>query len=137
MIKVLELENKVKKLSCDQCEHVFETKDNLDNPNDIPTTSKCGSCDFESDDEKDVKIHTKTTHDLVCKICELTFESEKKFKMHTCRVHIVNPEYGDYYTKMEMERVRWGLSHINWIPEYCLNIYRHPVSHQIHDQVNL
>ena len=60
-LKVLELENNVKKISCDQCKYVFETKDNFNNLNDVPTTSKCGSCDFESDDERDVKIHTKTT----------------------------------------------------------------------------
>ena len=101
--KVAELESKVQYLSsktaipCDKCENTFVSKDTSSDHNAIPTTSKCGSCEFESDSENEIQMHMKSGHDLLRSVCD--FESENKLNMHTCRLDVINPEYGDYYTK--------------------------------------
>ena len=74
-------------------------KENLHGTGDAPTTSKCGSCEYESDDENDLYKHVKSNHGFVCKVCNLIYKNEVKFQTHVCRVTIINPTYGDYYTK--------------------------------------
>ena len=65
----------------------------------LPSTSKCGSCDFESDDEENLNVHVKSKHEFSCEICELTFKYEEKLKTHMCRLTVANPTCGDYYTQ--------------------------------------
>ena len=74
-------------------------KDKTHQDETVPSTSKCGSCDFESDDEKNINMHVKSKHEFSCEICELTFQSEEKLKTHMCRLIVTNPTCGDYYTK--------------------------------------
>ena len=97
--QISELESKVTKISCENCERNFGTTKDLTDPNDIPSTSKCGLCEYESENENDMNIHVKTEHDLLCKVCDLTFETVRKLNMHMCRVNVLNPEYGEFYTK--------------------------------------
>ena len=107
---ICELENKVIKLSskqsCDECENVLKTKSSsqeqefrLHEAENIPSTSKCGSCEYESDDEKDMSQHITLKHKLSCDICDLTFKSESRLTTHMCRVNVKNPTCGDYFTK--------------------------------------
>jgi hypothetical protein len=88
--KVSDLEATVKDLSrnkyCDKCEDTLGRKYSLnehdDNKHDeetmpttsksVPSTSKCGSCDFESDDAENLNVHVKSKHEFSCDICELT-----------------------------------------------------------------
>ena len=97
--EISELESRVTKISCDNCESNFGTTKDLTDPNDIPSTSKCVSCEYKSENENDINIHVKTEHDLLCKVCDLTFETVRKLNMHMCRVNVLNPEYGEFYTK--------------------------------------
>ena len=66
---------------------------------DMQSTSKYGSCDFESESKSDIDVHMKTEHDFKCEICELSFKCDAKIKAHYCRVKVINPTHGDYYTK--------------------------------------
>ena len=104
------LETKMKDLNlnkaCEKCENVRETtsdfsdhKGKFHGEEDVPSTSKCGSCDFESVSKNDIDLHMKTNHELKCELCELSFKSDKDLQAHYCRVQISNPTCGDYYTK--------------------------------------
>ena len=76
-MKVRQIENDIKcKRSCDKLskntsEANFEVniqKEKLHGTGDAPTTSKCGSCEYESDDENDLNKHVKINHGFVCKV---------------------------------------------------------------------
>ena len=86
--KVSELETLVKTLTsynpCDKCGNSPGTRDCLNEHEDkthqdetVPSTSKCGSCDFESDDEKNINMHVKSKHEFSCEICELNFRVKR------------------------------------------------------------
>ena len=119
--------------SCENCEKTVVPTANLDNHSlehideSMPSTSKCGTCDYKSDDETDLHIHMTSNHlitKIKCDFCELeekteeelnaqklsvhgikcehcgeTYIGEKKFKTHTCRKHVPNPDYMDLYMK--------------------------------------
>jgi hypothetical protein len=41
---------------------------------DVPSTSKCGRCDYESDDEGDLRAHLESDHEegiFKCETCGL------------------------------------------------------------------
>ena len=100
--KVSDLEDMVAQIkSCDMCAKVCKTASYISKHDEenTPSTSKCDSCDYESDDENDVTSHMKSKHEFLCKICGLSFESETKLKKHTCKVNVENPMCGDFYTK--------------------------------------
>ena len=97
------LENvvKSKNMEIDDLKHLAkETKENMiDDDECQPSTSKCGKCQYESDDESDLLMHIKSNHEYKCDVCELTFQSDTKLKTHMCRVHVKNPTCGDHYTR--------------------------------------
>ena len=106
--KVSELETLVDTLTvnkpCEKCDDSPTTRDCLNEHDDkthqdesVPSTSKCGSCDFESDDEENLNVHVKSKHIFSCEICKLTFQNEKKLQTHMCRLTVTNPTCGDYY----------------------------------------
>ena len=66
---------------------------------DNPSTSKCGSSDYKSDNMNDRNICVKSKPIFSCEVCDLTFNSESKLKSHVCQIIVINPAYGDYYTK--------------------------------------
>ena len=68
--EISELESKVTNISCDNCKINFGTTKDVADHNDIPSTSKCGSCGYES--ENVINMHIKSEHDLLCKVCDLT-----------------------------------------------------------------
>ena len=113
---------------CDKCENVASTEISLkevDNSDDnVPSTSKCGKCEFDSGDEGDLNQHIESVHviscdlcdfktdrdteaekhklsnhSFLCKNCNLTFNSENKLSEHMCRIPILNPTSGDSYMK--------------------------------------
>ena len=49
---------------------------------DVPTTSKCGDCDYDSQDESDMKKHMQSIHDCKCKLCNIVFINESFLKEH-------------------------------------------------------
>ena len=85
----------------------------------MPSTSKCGTCDYKSDDETDLQIHMTSNHlitmikcdfceieeksekelnvhklsahGIKCEHCNETYSGEKKFETHTCRKNVPNP----------------------------------------------
>jgi uncharacterized protein (UPF0335 family) len=83
------------------------------NDEDVPSTSKCGQCDYESEGESDLEKHVEVSHAQIieCKICNLVCKSEEKLENHMCRVTIRNPSFCDFYTN-------------NWIvTNRCTSIY--------------
>ena len=66
---------------------------------DKPSTSKCGLCEYTSDNSTDFDVHVTSNHELLCETCSSNFKSEKKLKEHMCRINILNLEFGQYYMK--------------------------------------
>ena len=75
-LKVKQLENNIIcNKSWDQCENnslvncdVNIQKEKTHDTEDAPSTSKCGSCDYESDNEDDVNQHVKIKHAFACEV---------------------------------------------------------------------
>ena len=141
--KVEEIETLKEEINCARnlSEHLEETNEKYDDTakhkmdfqnhdppdhreEDTPSTSKCGICDYGSDEEYEMKMHMKSSHEFACMECEYisnkksdlkehietshTVECQKcnemfagieKLNGHICRVHIKNPRYKDYYMK--------------------------------------
>ena len=64
---------------CEQCAKLIKSdsvsqkhdgSDHEEEENSIPTTSKCGKCEYESDDECEMKKHLKSIHDFKCGECD-------------------------------------------------------------------
>ena len=89
-----------------------------------PSTSKCTKCDFESDTESDLEVHSNSNHVLVCNLCQYktisssemenhelnehsfscteclnTFKTPDKLDDHTCKLEVTNPSLGSFYTR--------------------------------------
>ena len=78
----------------------------------FPTTSKCGTCEYLSDDDSDLKMHVKEMHETspkilddwdsqekMCDSCELPLKSRDKVKSHICKVIVKNPTHRVFYMK--------------------------------------
>ena len=117
-LKVKEIENyiesmekeKVCKQFCGKCENILKVNDvssiheRIHITEDVPSTLKCGSCEYECY----INVHVKTKHtfslNLKCEDCELTFNNEVELQTHMCRITVLNPTSGDYY------KTNWILS---------------------------
>ena len=51
----------------------------------------CEHCNFETESEKGIKIHTGKMHEVHCSSCNETFAGDLKLKTHMCRMYIENP----------------------------------------------
>ena len=54
---------------------------------DKPSTSKCGKCEYESEDESDIEMHMKSTHDFNCDLCSLQTDTKNKLETHELFEH--------------------------------------------------
>ena len=103
--KVKELEKDIQnKRTCEKCENVPKciaefNFPKAELPKDVPSTSKCGSCDFESENANDVNTHSNIKHAFVCEECDVIFKNKVKLQTHMCRIIVRNPTWGDYYMK--------------------------------------
>ena len=69
-----------------------------------PDTHNCDECDFTSESNDNLKIHTRSKHEHLCSFCNSTFEGIQRVKNHTCRIKIENPTSWWFYTKDWYER---------------------------------
>jgi hypothetical protein len=60
---------------------------------------KCEECEFEVNNEHDLKMHVKANHMVECENCNEKFAGINKLNSHMCRIHVINPSFGDYYMK--------------------------------------
>ena len=74
---------------CEKCESGNKTLNDIKVhehiDSDMPSTSKCGKCDYESVDEAEMKMHTKSDHiekceSVTCDHCNFTSKDEWKQK---------------------------------------------------------
>ena len=108
------LKNKLEKESltdnsCEKCDVTTKTNKEselhipIHTDESAPSTSKCGICKYESDDEIEMEVHANTNHenhgDFECKKCDVDFKSASRFQSHVCRVHVENPIYGTLYVR--------------------------------------
>ena len=88
--------------NCENCEKnasvVKDIKAHMD-PNhseeDVPSTSKCGTCEYESDDEKDMRKYIFATHVDVpsifnCGTCTYTSDCEIDLQIHIDSSHTLS-----------------------------------------------
>ena len=64
-------------------------KENIDE--NVPSKSKCGRCDYESDDEGDLRAHMESDHEdeiFKCETCGLVCKTEEKLEKHMCRIEV-------------------------------------------------
>ena len=54
---------------------------------DIPSTSKCGQCEYESDEESDLQEHIKENHESLCKICGIACDGNSNLENHVKKMH--------------------------------------------------
>ena len=59
----------------------------------------CDECDFVSGMKNALRDHMKFKHEAQCDTCKEMFVGEKKVKNHMCRIFLINPTFGDFYTK--------------------------------------
>lgn len=59
-----EIKDMAKDVLESDCEDRIETLERRPTDEDIPSTSKCGKCDYESDGESDMKVHMESHHEL-------------------------------------------------------------------------
>ena len=62
--------------------HIDECSDE-----NLPSTSKCGTCDYQSDDDDDMRVHMKSKHDVLCKLCKYVCANEEDLKEHVNYIH--------------------------------------------------
>ena len=125
------LREKLEQISecCEVCGDASKSRTKLDlhSPDHIdesvPSTSKCGMCDFESDDDSDMLSHKTSDHtnlaNFNCINCKNEFQSKRKLQDHMCRIVVLNPTCGDSYTK-------------NWIIfDTCTRIYSESLKEEV------
>ena len=59
----------------------------------------CDECDFVGQLKNALRDHMKLKHEAQCETCKEMFVGEKKVKNHMCRIFLINPTFGDFYTK--------------------------------------
>ena len=77
-----------------------------DEDEDLPSTSKCGQCDYESDSEHEIKEHILINHERICNPCDLSSSSKLSHATHNDDTHIPNSnkfESDVYVTKTDIE----------------------------------
>ena len=79
---------------CEPCvkdaNHVKGSKDHIrlsHSDENLPSTSKCGECDYKSDDENDLQEHKETLHEskketFICTYCEFKCDTEIELSKH-------------------------------------------------------
>ena len=90
----------------------------------LPSTSKCGTCNYDSADENDLKIHMKSNHVIMCDLCSFEaknksdiedhdlfehnfpcpnclniFRTPDKHETHICKLEIINPTFETLYMR--------------------------------------
>ena len=79
----------------------------------------CDQCDFSTNNEKGLKIHTGKMHDLECDTCKEMFASDTKLKAHMCRLHVSNPSKHTLYMK-------------DWfVKNSCIRVYNNELQKEI------
>ena len=61
--------NLEKNINCSECDKKCESVSSFENhktDEDVPSTSKCGKCDYESDSESDLNLHLGSTESDIC-----------------------------------------------------------------------
>ena len=133
--KELIMKQEVNSSTCVTCEKTATTKKDLEyhernehSDEYAPTTSKCGTCDYQSDKESDLEVHMKThmkhccefcgfeaelrsdllkhksfEHNFNCSECYETFASKDKLNKHICKHEIGNPSFEQFYTRSWMD----------------------------------
>ena len=82
----MESAGQLQSTSCKVCASETDSKDNIMNA-DVPTTSKCGECDYNSQDEGDMEKHMQSSHDFKCKVCSIVFSTEVLLSEHVKKEH--------------------------------------------------
>ena len=87
--KVYDLEKKLEK--------IMEEPPESYSDDDKPSTSKCGTCEYTSDDESEVKIHMRRKHGFKCDVCYYVSDNEESLERHVIvkheKLNVVDQEF--------------------------------------------
>ena len=116
---------------CETCAKPLEPQKDLESheqkmhdDENMPSSSKCGKCDYESEDDSDLNTHMKSDHGIRCDLCSYVEENEldleghnlfehnfpcpnclnifrtpDKLDRHICKLQVLNPTFESFYSK--------------------------------------
>ena len=61
--------------------------------------SICEECYYFARNKQDLREHVELKHMKKCESCDEIFAGIGKLSKHMCRVHVINPDWGDFYMK--------------------------------------
>ena len=98
---------------------------------DVPSTSKCGTCEYESDDEKDMRSHIFATHVDVpsifnCGTCTYTSDCEIDLQIHIDSSHTLFCDFCGFFSKSKDCLDEHNMMKHNFSCPTCTNIYPTP-----------
>ena len=70
---------------CGQCEYESDGESDMMKHMLSKHALKCEECDFNSDNTHEMENHMKKLHSIQCNFCNETFVGSKKLKKHLCR----------------------------------------------------
>ena len=79
--------------NCKTCEVNIGTKSDLKKHIDgcsdenLPSTSKCGTCDYKSDGDDDMRVDMKSKHEVQCNLCRYVCDNEEDLNEHVNSIH--------------------------------------------------
>ena len=143
-LKIHELEEEIQKHEetsnincvCDMCTKGINPQKELKDPSssitsdeNLPSTSKCGTCEYESDNENDVIKHKETNHectnfDFSCDSCDFNAETEDDLEKHKQLNHgnfICEKCEMKLKTEVKLQTHTCKIHVKN--PSYCFSIY--------------
>ena len=87
----------------------------------MPSTPKCGKCDYYSEDEEELNDHMNSVHLLSCDFCNFQTEKKTILETHMKTDHINECTKCDYETKSEEDLN----IHMNEEHTFCCNKCQH------------
>ena len=100
-----------------------------------PSTSKCGKCPYESDDEKDMNVHIKQNHKtnvLTCDVCSFKSEDADTLSKHKTEQHEIKCDYCDFITQWKESHDLHLAEHHKFRCTKCKLAHNDSWKHNIH-----
>ena len=114
----------------------FEDNENLKHSEEnLPTTSTCGKCEYNSDDEHELKEHIQLVHPpeiFKCDLCSFTANHADDLAMHRSSDHLHKCTNCDFHTQSEESLNLHIKEKHTFLCDFCLLTSINERKHNIH-----